>query len=230
MGIDIEIDKIRSSLNKLTKQNYDIMLNDIIMIIKMVNIDEYNEEFMKKISRIIFDIGSMNKYMSHYYARIYNDINNVYNTLGKYLKDYIDQYINSLNNIKFVNSDDNYDKFCENNKKNEIIRSTSMYIVELMNMSVIDISVIINIVHKLENMINDYINKENKKEECEELFENLRIIVVNSYDKFKYNIEYENIINTIRAISEMNSGDFKSLTNKMIFKCSDILEELDEDE
>jgi hypothetical protein len=232
IGLDAEIDKIRSSLNKLTKQNYKTMFNSIMTIIHTVmsETNDANSEFIMKISNIIFDIGSTNKYMSLYYAKIYKDIIDIYSNVRSYIDINISKYKSSLDDIKFVCAEENYDLFCENNKKNETIRSTGKFIVDLMNENIIESDIIIHLIHLLENKINDNINMENKKDECEEIFENLRILLVNSYEKLQYNVEWSNIINNIKQISGMKSKDFISLSNKMIFKCSDILEELDEDD
>lgn len=226
-GIEAEIDKIRSSLNKLTKQNYKTILDSVISIIKIVEKEQNVDENISKISNVIFEIGSTNKFMSLYYAKLYKDIIEFHPNINSVIENNINLYMESFDNYEFVDPDENYDKFCENNKKNSMIQSRSKFIVDLMNEDVVDGNKIIDIINKLENKINDKINVENQKDELNEIFENLKILVVNSHEKLQYNTKWKNVIDNIILISELDSYDYESLSNKMIFKCSDILETLD---
>ena len=46
-----------------------------------------------------------------------------------------------------TNSDDDYILFCENNRKNDKIKSLSLYFVNLMKLGVIDVSKIFNLIN-----------------------------------------------------------------------------------
>ena len=166
--------------------------------------------------------------MSLQFARIYNNLIRQYSNIKTVIDTRINLYLDSFDSFEFVNSDEDYDKFCENNKKNEIVRNTSKFITCLVKENVVDKIVVINILNKLEKKVNSLILIENVKEHLEEIFENMKIIILNSYTVYKYDLQWINLINNVKLISTFNSSDFKSLSNKMIFKCSDIIEELED--
>ena len=63
-GIEAEIDKIRSLLNKITKKNYEEMSNKIINAISFI-IKFETEDIQKTLDQIgtfIFEIGSSNNF------------------------------------------------------------------------------------------------------------------------------------------------------------------------
>ena len=72
-GIEAQMDKIRSALNKLTDKTYDIMLEDIICIMKDINKEEDQSSF-EKIGEAIFEIGSVHKFWSRVYATLYQEL------------------------------------------------------------------------------------------------------------------------------------------------------------
>ena len=75
------------------------------------------------------------------------------------------------------------------------------------------------ITYCLINKILDNLNTENYKIEIEEFMENVLILY-----KKSYKIVDNDIYNKILHISELNVKQHKSLTNKTIFKCLDVLE------
>ena len=62
-GIEAQMDKIRSCLNKLTDKTYELMLDEIKYIMKDINKEE-NKDSFEKIGEAIFEIGSFNKFWS----------------------------------------------------------------------------------------------------------------------------------------------------------------------
>ena len=62
-GIEAQMDKIRSCLNKLTDKTYDLMFDEIKYIMKDINKEE-NKDSFEKIGVAIFEIGSFNKFWS----------------------------------------------------------------------------------------------------------------------------------------------------------------------
>ena len=60
---DIIVDKIRSNLNKLTKDNYELIKTEIIDLIN--NDVDTNKEMLKEVVTCIFDIGKTNFFWSN---------------------------------------------------------------------------------------------------------------------------------------------------------------------
>ena len=51
---------------------------------------------------------------------------------------------------------------------------------------------------------------------------------MNGYNSLHVSSEYNDIIEYIEEISEYNSKDYKGLSNKIIFKCVDVIEEIED--
>ena len=73
---NIIIDKIRSNLNKLTKDSYDIIKTEII---DLINNDVEDKKMLKEVVTCIFDIGKTNFFWSEIYAKLYKDLSVKYN-------------------------------------------------------------------------------------------------------------------------------------------------------
>ena len=74
VGINSEIDNIRSHLNKLSDKNYIDIRNKIMDIIDNVFNNNESPEDIKRVSLTIFEIASTNRFYSKMYADLYCDI------------------------------------------------------------------------------------------------------------------------------------------------------------
>ena len=228
-GFDSEVDKIRSNLNKLTKTNYQEILMSIVHIINnVIQSKNFEKNQLVEISNIIFDIGCSNIFLSKIYANMYKDITLKFDTMKHIYKDAVSKYIKSFEDIKFYTLEENYELFCETNKNNDLRKAQSKFLVNLYLNETISSEQIINIIKFFENKINDILDAENKKNELEEIFENLSIIILSGHEKLNIEPQYEEIIENLVVISNLDSKQYKSLSNKIIFKCSDILEEIED--
>ena len=62
-GLDKEIDNLRSQLNKLSDKNYDFIFNELNgIILKLMK--ERTPEELKRVSNIIFELSSSNRFYS----------------------------------------------------------------------------------------------------------------------------------------------------------------------
>jgi len=86
---------------------------------------------------------------------------------------------------------------------------------------------IIQIMNILLSQLNSFISQENKKNEVDELAENISILFKKELyenEKHNYLIDGSTIIEIINKIANSKSKDYKSLTNKTIFKFMDMVE------
>ncbi len=137
-------------------------------------------------------------------------------------------YLKLFENINIVVDSEDYDKFCECNKIIEKRRSMSCFLINLVNKRVLNIDIIINLINNIINQVKKNINALGKKEETEELIEILSIFIINGYSTLQISSNYNDIIDYIEELSECNSKDYEGLSNKTIFKCVDVLEEIDD--
>jgi hypothetical protein len=81
VGIDAKIDVIRSHLNKMTDKNYIDMRNKIIDIIDNLITENVTDDDMLRVSTIIFEIASNNRFFSKIYAELYSDLLSKYDAM-----------------------------------------------------------------------------------------------------------------------------------------------------
>ena len=229
-GIEAEIDKLRCLLNKITKKSYNDVskrvINNIQFIIKFET--ENIEETLLRIGNCIFDIGGSNKFLSELYSCLYKDLIDSFPCMKIICEKNFNSYLELFENINIIIDDSDYDKFCDCNKKIEKRRSMSSFLINLANKGVLQPKIIINLLNDIITQVKSNINVLEKKGEIEELIEILSIFIINGNTSLHVSSDYRDIIDYIEEISEFNSKDFQGLSNKTIFKCVDILEEIDE--
>lgn len=230
VGIDAQIDIIRLHINKLTDKNYIDMRDKIIEIIDKILKDNNNDDEINKVSEIIFDIATNNRFYSKNYADLYSDLINNYESMKRVFEMNFSQFINLFDSIEYVDPSLDYDKFCRINKDNEKRKSLSAFFINLMNNNIISKEKIIMIIENLLNQLLKYIQEDNKKNEVDEITENISIL----YCKELFNNDNENendnsnkilmIRNIIDKLAQSKLKDYKSLTNKSIFKYMDMID------
>ena len=131
-------------------------------------------------------------------------------------------------NLIFISPDENYEKFCEYNKCNEKRRAKITFYSNLYLINVINDDEIYRISNILFDITKKNLNIENKKNEIDELSEYNYILITIVYNNLvKSNkIFADNLFNIVTEYSNYKVKDFKSLTNKCIFKHMDIIDEL----
>lgn len=219
----INKDKIRELLNKITNNNYDKLSEEIINSLQHF-IYTQNDMILMDFGKSIFEISSINKFWVKLYAKLFNKL---ISTFPKMKNICINEYTNLLNifdEFEFGNEED-YDNFCRINKNNEKRRSllsfyTELYKYEILNNE--DIKILIN-------KLFDIFKKNNgNKQIIEEVFENINIIL--------NEIGSELMNESVGHFIEQNLISFYKMLNKnksskkIVFKLLDIFEKLDIDE
>jgi len=215
---DIIVDKIRSNLNKLTKDNYELIKTEIIDLIN--NDVDTNKEMLKEVVTCIFDIGKTNFFWSDIYAKLYKDLSDKFH-LNEIYKVDINTYTELFKDIEYVDPDDDYNSFCKNNKINENRKAFSKFLTFIMMEGLIEVSIVKNIVVDLLSKFNTFLNDKNKVHELDEVVAN--ILIFATFDngclcELKLN-------DKIEEISNMNSKTYPGLTQKIVFKCCDFVDE-----
>lgn len=227
-GIDADFDAVRASINKLTDKNYTDMRNKIFDIVDKL-VAENSEANLGGIGENIFDIASSNRYYSKIYADLYSDLSSRYNFIKEQYLQNLNKFTELFNNIEYVDANENYDKFCEINKTNEKRKSLASFYINLMYCGVISRHEIMTITRNLLSKVYEYISVENKKNEVEELTETIVILYKKDLYENKNDTSYEKIegftINEIvEKIANSKVKDYKSLTNKSLFKFMDLID------
>jgi hypothetical protein len=230
-GVDGQIDEIRLILNKLTDKTFLDICKKIKQHILEIIQENNNKDDLNKIGKSIFELASTNKFYSKIYADLFSELIQSFEFLKPVLENNYNSYIDIFNNIECGDAEKDYDKFCDINKINEKRKALSMFFVNLGLNGLISKRSLININHILLSNLMKFIYEIDKKNEVDELSENIAIL----YNKNIYHsdleinnkellIDNKNILEVITMLAKSKSKDYKSLSNKAIFKFMDLIE------
>jgi hypothetical protein len=225
-GVDADFNLIQSFINKLTDKNYADMRTKIVDTIHKT-IHEHPEADVSSIGANIFNIASSNRYYSKIYADLYTDLSRTFDFIQARFQENLQQFTSLFDHIEYVDPNENYDRFCEINKVNEKRKSLATFYVNLMNNGVVSKEEITTITRNLLAKIYEFITVDNKKNEVEELTETVAIL----YKRELYEdqdaedgIHGLTINEVVEFIASSKVKDFKSLTNKALFKFMDLVD------
>jgi hypothetical protein len=227
-GINAQIDIFRSHLNKLTDKNYIDYRNKIVNEIDKIVENHTDNNDLIQVSSIIFDIASTNRFFSKIYADLYSDLFLKYEFMRSVFENSFNKFIELFVVIEYINPEEDYDKFCKINKDNEKRKSLSVFFVNLMINRIIDTSKIAQLLKTLLVQVSEFINIADKKNEVDELIENVALLY--KRDLFDCDSRDEkslvaglSITSFITKLANSKVQKDKSLTNKTIFKCMDLI-------
>jgi len=198
---------IKSILNKTTDENVTEMAKKMGILIEGMNDIE------------IFTILFETSYKNYFYSKTYATFVFLLTTQNENFNHFIMENSRKLNTVvENVNysSSDNYNDFCNDNKKSEERMAFCCFYANLYLLEFLELNIITDFIEHLLNNINVLIYQENKKNEVDEMLD----IVYSLLNILK--IPYPNEI--IKKLSTSTNKSFKSLSSKSIFKCMDILD------
>jgi hypothetical protein len=132
-------------------------------------------------------------------------------------------------NIQYCDPEKDYDLFCDMNKANEKRKAITTFFVNLALNGIVPKDSIVMLLRNLLGMVSEFVNIPEKKNEVDELTENVAIL----YNKDildgvpntgEYQINGKTIVETITSFAKCKAKDFVSLSNKAIFKFMDLVE------
>ena len=231
-GIEAVIDNIRKHLNKMTDRTYDTLKTSIVLEIKKLipesgEIDDNLLTELNKIGNSLFGIASSNKFYSEMYARLYKELMEEFSFMEPILRTNFDEFSSLFKKVEYCHPNDDYDKFCENNKTNEKRRAISDFYINLMKCNLIDKDDIINIIMELQIDVDRLICEEDQKNIVEELSEIMYILVTNSVNMLGTHSKWRGLISNITHIANMKVKTKPSISSKTIFKYMDIIDVLE---
>ena len=225
VGIDAQIDLIRSSLNKMSEKNYSEHSTKICEILNQLIVDGTIEGDMQRVGNAIFEIASNNRFFSKLYADLYTLLINNYQIMRSIFDASFNAFLNIFKNIESASPEEDYEKYCKVNKDNEKRKALSLFFVNLMLNDVIKKEKLIEITFNLLNQVLVFINEQNKKSEVDEIIENIALLYNKEwFEGISERIDGTTFIKVIERLAHSKAKDFPSLSNKSIFKCMDMIE------
>jgi hypothetical protein len=226
-AVDKEIENITSLLNKITASNYDSISETIKNSLVKIIDDNVDNEGLTKIGCAIFEIGSINKYWSKLYAKLYKDIIELFPIMKEICDKNFESFLSVFDNIRYIDADEDYDMFCKVNKENGKRRSLSSFFVQLMNNNVINTSQIMNIINNLKERFISLMDTEGNKDVILEIGENLIILIEQGQDILSDNDnEWEPVTNFVEHIASLKQKNHASLSSQIVFKFLDLSDDL----
>ena len=230
-GVEKDIDELRGLLNKLTSKNYEEMEKNIMTTLTKIIGKNCQEDDLEKIGEAIFEIGSINKFWSALYAKLYKTILTAFPLMNDVYKKNFNNFMSLFDEIRYVSAEEDYDEFCKVNKENEKRRSVGSFFVHLMNNDVIMENAIFELIKKLKDKMLVLIDVKGKKQEVEEFAENIVILINSGKEKLESapgsgDFSWNECIEFVEDMTNKKIANYASLSNKVIFKFMDLEEEL----
>jgi hypothetical protein len=232
-GIDGDIDQIRLFLNKLTDKTFLDMREKIIDKINKIFAEPVNKEDTAKVGNMLYELCSTNKFYSKIFADLFAEMATKYEWLLSIFNDNYKNVMGQYSNIQYVDSDKDYDGFCDMNKKNERRKAITTFLVNLSGNGFIEKQGLVKILRDLLIIVTGMLNQNDKKNEIDELTENIAIlfnkelideVVDDADDEEDYFVGDQPIIDVVNNLAKSKAKDYPSLSNKSIFKYMDLIE------
>jgi hypothetical protein len=232
-GVDADIDQIRLFLNKLTDKTFLDMREKIIDAINKICAEATSVEDIPKVGNMMYDLCSTNKFYSKIFADLFAELASKYDWLMSIFNERYKNIMSQYNDIKYVDSEKDYDGFCEMNKINEKRRAVTTFLLNLSINGFIAKKDLVNILKNLLSAITSMVRQADRKNEIDELTENIAIIfnkelidevMDDTDDEEEYYVGSQSIVDTVNSLAKSKVKDYPSLSNKAIFKYMDLVE------
>jgi len=232
-GIEKKINEIRTALNKFSVKNKEEQTTRIMNLINEVTNSSNEEEVdngenMNKIIGFIFNIASSNAFFSEIYAELYMKLMNKYSVFGSKITDLIENYKKSYNEIKPVDSNEDYDGYCGFVKDNDNRKAMTTFMCHLTKYKVLDGDTLLSITDYIIDLLPVAAESDNVTSVVDEYSDNLYIIITTAYELFRHNNTFKTVtVEKLREISRLRKSDsvrYKSMSSRATFKIMDLLD------
>lgn len=224
-GPEKNIKDIRIALNKFSNKNAAIQKDILIELIRKVEPDDIN-----KVTDIIFEIVSSNGFYSELYVTLYKGLIEEFPFFVEKIGHVIAKYKESFNNIVPVDPNVDYDAFCAYTKQNDLRKSMSLFIVNLIKQNVLESTDLLDIIAYLEELVFKLAEDSNNSNTIEEITENVYIMVTESKTVLKqsqlWNDELLPKIHKITTLKKSDPTKYVGMSNRAIFKFMDLIDNL----
>ena len=226
-GIEHSINEIRVLLNKLTLKNYETQSEKLFDLMK-----ETDSDSTHILAPVIFNLASSNTFQGELYARLYTDIlekniNDTKEIFQEILLEFLRQFKDSIENedIEYVDPEVDYDKYCKFVKEIDRKKAITKFVFYLYKNGIIAETVIIELTEYFLNIFKENIDVCNKIQELDEWVEIIHIFISmgSKIDLLMEHLQWKQIMEMIKEISQMKVKEHKSLSSKALFKVQALL-------
>ena len=223
---EILADEVRVALNKITGETFQSNLD---LIREKINTLGGDEEKLTKITGMIFEIASTNKFWTTLYGDLCHSLSKTIPDITKTCIKNFKTFHEMFKNIEYISPEENYDEFCRINKNNEKRRALCKLFATLTKHGILSVNDTLDLIIGLFDKLLTHIDVPNHINQNEEISENIFLFVqtINSYGYAAGNTKWETIVAHIgHFANDLKAKEHVSLTNKMVFQMEDLMDEL----
>ena len=219
-GVDKQFNDIRSMINKLSSKTVEaqkpLVIDAIANFLFGIDDDEVRLQFARRIA----DILVSNPFLVHVYLDIYTDlclpefpysadISNLVDTV------FATEYMTSLRQLQaVVESSDDYDAFCEYNKRNDARKARATFFAEATKRGVFPSRHLGAMTEELLELVTKAMDQDGRVHEIEEITENIALLVAGFTNPA--------IRQGMRDLSQKKVKEHPSWSSRALFKYMDL--------
>jgi hypothetical protein len=227
VGVDAQIDLLRFWLNKMTDKTFLESCDNILEILNQLIQEGTAGGDMMRVGNAIFEIASNNRLFSKLYAELYCKLISNFEVMKDVFNENLATFMELFNSIEYVDPEKDYDKFCKVNVDNERRKALSLFFVNLTTKKIISENKLQGMACSLLKMLVAFIKEDNKKNEVDEITENISILF--SYNKQLFEscdelFDGDKFVAKIENLANCKAKTYPSLSSKAIFKFMDLIE------
>lgn len=219
--------EMQGILNKISDKNYDTQKDKIL---EMLARNMEKEDF-ERITKLVFDVASSNKFFVSLYANLFCVLLDEYPIFNSMLENEMSNLVDGFASMEFVDPNTDYDKFCEMNLQNEARKSLCLLVAHLMKKNIVSIKQVCVMLTKIQAQLLITLEKENHKDVAFEMTEAIYALNKEGRSYMKEGMEKEDeetqglwdAVQTFeKAMIKRKPKSMPSFDNKVLFKWMDI--------
>lgn len=228
-GTECLLNNLRGVLNKISNKNYleqEEKVQEIINNIIEFKDDEKEtiDEKFNKIFEVFYRVLINNKVYTNLYVQLFNFLCEEYYQFEDYMEVLIEKYKKSIREFEYVDSDEDYDRYCMINKINEERKSLYGFLIYISGNEICSFSDILDINNTLFSYLEDNIENQEKLQINEEIVENISVFVKEGKQKILKDVSKFSIEEKIKYYSELQYKKNTGFSTRMKFKFMDLVE------
>tara|TARA_B110000285_G_scaffold234984_1_gene314059 strand:+ start:506 stop:1450 length:945 start_codon:yes stop_codon:yes gene_type:complete len=224
IGIQRDIKEITLLMNKMTDKTYDIISKELFESLEYVLKEYAGNDELEKITDNLNNTIKYNAAYSGIYSKFYAILVSKYGTLfTEGLNKLNTIFENSMDDMWYVDSEEDYDKFCNMNENNKVRKSLIIFITKLTMNGYYTQETYAKYMNLIMNKIEEYMDLENSTPIVEELGEIMYSMLTSSVLETTKTFEcWEHILNFVQKMKSVSPKSVKSFSMRCKFKYMDM--------
>tara|TARA_Y200000002_G_scaffold299412_2_gene254293 strand:+ start:8510 stop:9391 length:882 start_codon:yes stop_codon:yes gene_type:complete len=213
------IDMLRGLLNRLSSKNYEVQKLKI-----KTYVEELVEDLNVKVNELFLIVILNNGFYIDLYVNLINWLLEEGALQDDFLENFKNIYNDLLENIEYIDPEDDYDKFCLTNKTNDERKNLLSFLCNGTKDDLYSFDEVYDIIKNIFNKIESEIDNREKLNINEELLENVCVFVEVCKQTILKSVSKYMILKNLEKYSKVQTNEYKGFSSRMKFKSMDLLE------